>query len=79
VESSGPRGPQLAPAVPADAVVFADYSLWCWAYAAQFEPGSERMTVRIVGAGTGVPIAHTFTEFLELIVTDNKRLYGEAG
>jgi hypothetical protein len=37
------------------------------------------MVVSIVGAGAGIPIAETFTEFLELIVTDSKRLYGEAG
>lgn len=71
--------PQHAKAGLADAIVFADYSIWCWAYAAQFEPGSERMTVHIIGGGAGVPIAETFTEFLELIVTDSKRLYEETG
>ena len=70
------EAPQYPVVAPADGIVFADHSLWCWAYAAQFESGSERMTVHIVGHGTGVPIAETFTEFLELIVTDSKRLYG---
>src|SRR5580765_4717058 len=68
--------PKYAKAVLADAIVFADYSLWCWAYAAQFEPGSERMTVHIIGGSASGPIAETFTEFLELIVNDSKRLYG---
>lgn len=70
------EAPQYPVVVPGDAIVFADHSLWCWAYAAQFESASERMTVRIVGRGTSVPIAETFTEFLELIVTGSKRLYG---
>lgn len=70
---------QHAREVPGDAIVFADHSAWCWAYAAEFDAESERMVVSIVGAGPGIPIAETFTEFLELIVTDSKRLYGEAG
>ena len=73
------EAPQYAKDAPAGAIVFADHSLWCWAYAAEFEPASERTTVYIVGAGAGVPIAHSFTEFLELIVTDSRRLYGDAG
>jgi hypothetical protein len=73
------EAPQYPTAVPGDAIVFADHSLWCWAYTAQFESGSERMILRIVGGGTSAPIAETFTEFLELIVTGSRRLYGEAG
>lgn len=73
------EAPQYAMAVPGDAIVFADYSLWCLAYAARFEHASQRMTVHIIGTGAGVPIAETFTEFLELVVTNSNRLYGEAG
>jgi hypothetical protein len=64
--------------VPGDAVVFADHSL-CWAYAAEFERGSERATVHMVGAAADGPIAETFTEFLELILADSERLYGKTG
>ena len=71
--------PQSIRPVPAGTIVFADHSLWCWAYAAEFDAESERTVVHIIGAGVGVPIAETFTEFLELIVTDSRRLYGEAG
>jgi hypothetical protein len=70
---------QYAKDAPAGAIVFADYSLWCWAYAAEFEPGSERTIVHIVGGAGGVPIAETFTEFLELVVTNSQRLFGDAG
>jgi len=58
------EAPQHATDAPAGAIVLADYSLWCWAYAAEFEPGSERTIVHIVGGPGGVPIAETFTEFL---------------
>ncbi len=70
------EAPECAKRVPGDAIVFADHSLWCWAYAAQFERGSERTTVHIVGAASDGPIAETFTEFLELILADSPRLYG---
>ena len=73
------EAPQYAKDAPRGAIVFADYSLWCWAYAAQFEPVSERTTVHIIGAGAGAPIAETFTEFLELIVTNSRRLCWDAG
>lgn len=73
------EAPEHARDAPVDAIVFADYSLWGWAYAAEFEPGSQRMTVHVVGRGPGAPIAGTFTEFLELIVTDDRRLYCDAG
>lgn len=73
------EAPQHAKDAPAGAIVFADHSLWCWAYAAEFEPGSERTIVHIVGGACGVPIAETFTEFLELVVTNSQRLFGEAG
>jgi len=71
--------PESIRPLPAGAIVFADHSLWCWAYAAQFDAESERTAVHIIGTGVGVPIAETFTEFLELIVTDSRLLYGEAG
>ena len=71
------EAPQYADDAPSGAIVFADYSLWCWAYAAEFEPASERTIVHIIGAGAGAPIAETFTEFLELIVTNSRRLCWE--
>ena len=71
------EAPNCAMEAPPDAIVFADYSLWCWAYTAEFEPGSERTTVRIVGGVGGVPIAEAYTEFLELVVSDSRRLCGE--
>jgi hypothetical protein len=71
------EAPQYAESASPAAIVFADYSLWCWAYAAEFEPAGERTTVRIVGAGAGAPIAETFREFLELIVSNSRRLCGE--
>ncbi len=73
----GEEAPQYAKDAPSDAIVFADYSLWCWAYAAEFDPASERTIVHIVGAGAGAPIAETFTEFLELVVTNSRRLHWE--
>jgi len=73
------EAPHDALNIPADAIVFADHSAWCWAYAAEFERGTQRTIVHIVGGGCGTPIAESFTEFLELILTNSKRLHGHGG
>jgi hypothetical protein len=73
------EAPEYATAPLADAIAFADHSLWCWAYAARFEHGGERMAIYLVGGRSDHPIAENFTEFLELIITNSRRLYGEAG
>jgi hypothetical protein len=64
----------------ANTVVFADHSYWCWAYSARFssEP-SDQMEVFLVGVGAPSPIAKSFTEFVQMVLSGDEALYGKAG
>lgn len=66
--------PELANRQLADAILFADHSMWVLGYAAKFYLG--RTEIFIVGGGQPMPIAHNFTEFVEMIVTGDERLVG---
>lgn len=68
----------------ADAIVFADHLHWSWAYAgrrgAPHDADDDRFYVFIIGgAGGTIPIATTFSRFVELISSDDPRLYGHSG
>jgi len=59
-----------------DAIVVADHSIWCWAYAAAFSPATDVVRFFILeGAGGPAPIAETFTDFVELVLRNDRRLY----
>lgn len=57
-----------------EAILFADHSAWVWGYAARFHLG--RTEIFIVGGDQPRPIAHSFTEFAEMIMSGDERLFG---
>jgi hypothetical protein len=66
--------PELTNEGLSDAILFADHSAWVWGYAARFHLG--RTEIFIVGGGQPKPLAHSFTEFAEMIVSGDERLFG---
>ena len=74
------EAPQYAQGHLANTVVFADHSYWCWAYGARFSAQTpDRMEVVLVANGAPVPIAETFTDFLQMVLSGDQALYGKAG
>ena len=57
--------------------IFADYLSLCWAYAFRLIPHSESAAVCIVGTADGKAqwIARSFSEFCDLYIQDDPRLY----
>jgi len=58
--------------------IFADYCLWCWGYAIRLTSNSEDANpIFVTGSrpGLGWIVASSFTEFLELYLTDRAELY----
>jgi len=74
------EAPQYAQGHLANTVVFADHSYWCWAYGARFSAETpDRMEVVLVANGAPVPIAETFTDFVQMVLSGDQALYGKAG
>ena len=72
-----PNDPSTVPI--ANAVIFADHSYWATAYAAWFpDPGSDRMEIFMLER-YGSPMARSFSEFVQLVLVDDSRVYGGAG
>ena len=59
--------------------IFADWSLWAHAYAIDLGPGATRGRVVIVGGDRPIPVAASFTEFLDLYTARSDKLYGVIG
>ena len=61
----------------ADSVfLFADFLLWSHAFAIRLSPEKEKQsnTVYVIGVSPAKPIAGSFSEFVEIYLTDNERL-----
>jgi hypothetical protein len=72
-----PNDPSIFPI--GNAVIFADHSCWATAYAAWFpERGSDRMEIFML-EGYESPMASSFSEFVQLVLADDSRVYGGAG
>jgi hypothetical protein len=69
--------PAFAGSPVADAIVFADHSIWCWAYAARFpRDNPDTMRIWMVEGPQSVLIAETFSQFVKMIVSKDAGLYG---
>jgi hypothetical protein len=65
-----------APAIPEHFYVFADYLQWSWAYAISLQPDPlDGGTVVVVGALRSSVVAHTFSSFIDLYLSDSVELY----
>jgi hypothetical protein len=61
----------------ADAIIIADHSISIFGYAAKFSAdGAARLDIHTVGIGPREPIASSFSEFVEMILGGDRRLYG---
>ena len=57
--------------------VFADYLDWSWAYAIYLSDDlSTRNKVVLIGKGLPIEIADSFTDFVNLYLSDSPKLYG---
>ena len=68
--------PGLARGPVADAIAFADHSIWCWVYAAQFQRDSST-TIWMVGGPEPILVADSFSLFTNMIVSGDDALYGK--
>jgi hypothetical protein len=74
------EAPTYSSALLADALVFADHSYWCWAYAGVLShEDPDRMVIYTVGVGAPAVIAETFTDFIVMILSGDGGLHGRAG
>lgn len=74
------ESPEFAQGALANTVVFADHSYWCWAYSARFTADEPKgMEVYVVANGEPIPIAASFTDFVQMVLSDDRALYGKAG
>jgi hypothetical protein len=51
-------------------LVFADYMLWCWAWAICCEDGDDRGKVALIGGAPDRIVASNFTEFVNAYIVD---------
>ena len=66
------RGPVAA------AVAFADHSIGCWVYAAEFQRDSPTtMRIWMVGGPEPLMVAKTFSQFANMILSNDDALYGK--
>ena len=49
---------------------FADYMIWCWAWAICCEEGEDRGKVALIGGAPDRIVASSFTEFLKAYIAD---------
>jgi hypothetical protein len=82
-DECGPRNPGAAvnPEIEAEAqqyLVFADFLIWCYAYAICCSSGPNRGKVALVGSDPNVFVARSFSRFVELVNADSVRLHPSA-
>jgi hypothetical protein len=74
----GDEVPDLSRCPVADAIAFADHSIWCWVYAAQFQRNNpDTMRIWIVGGPEPILVAETFSQFASMILSCDDALYGK--
>ena len=75
-ECSKPRMSLPKVANLANYFVFADYLQWCWAYAIRLSGDrSDRNPVFAIGSLNDGEIASSFSDFVDLYISDAKQLY----
>jgi hypothetical protein len=69
------RSPHTPPPVDSpDYYVFADYLDWSWAYALKLRPAGVGKVI-IVGAQSVSAVADSFSEFIQVYISDGRALY----
>lgn len=73
LEECDDQNPMTLASDPRKTLVFADHLIWCWAWAICCDGGDNHGRVMVIGPDRWV--ANSFTEFVDLYMADQKRLY----
>ena len=69
-EYEGPIGLEGVAASAAEWLFFADYCLWCWAWAICCGEGEDRGRIALIGGSPDRIVADSFTEFVDRHLSD---------